>query len=607
MRTWSGSAACAVAVMWIMAGAAASARAADEIELAGNWKLVLLPFGEDDFYLLAVKGKGEELSIEVIDSQEQLGAAEAKSISAEDGQVTVVLDTDGQEVVFTGAPATKGPDKGRVLGHVVFRGAPYPARLERTKDKKVIPFGERENPLAQALRDAVDADGAKARVEAIEKLLADSAAPQLHQAYAVLLQAAEDAGLTEEQVRTHLDEWFAEAKPYGPIWEADCRTKAVQALAGKQAFAAIGLELAQELDKGITDETPLERQAAIVQALAAAARLAGDGDLAEATEDRLKDLEAKLDADYLAKVPPFKPEPYGGREKPEHDRVVLMELFTGAQCPPCVAADVAFDALLQTYKPTEFVGLQYHLHIPGPDPLTTPDSIARSEYYGVGGTPSTYFNGAEGAPGGGGMGASRAKYDQYIELINGELSGKKAAEIDLNVTRSGNEVLIKVAARAAEADESTEGEASQEEDAEEAASEGAEQPEGEGDDETDNPAAEAPKEGQLRLHVVLTEESIRYIGGNRLRFHHHVVRSFAGGVEGKELVAGQCDLDLTIHLDEVRQAQEEYLEKFTQEQGGFANPLPEIALEDLAIVAFVQDSDSKRVLHAATAAVPEAE
>jgi hypothetical protein len=86
-----------------------------------------------------------------------------------------------------------------------------------------------------------------------------------------------------------------------------------------------------------------------------------------------------------------------------------------------------------------------------------------------------------------------------------------------------------------------------------------------------------------------------------------VVRSFAGGVEGKELVAGQCDLDLTIDLDEVRQAQEEYLEKFTQEQGGFANPLPEIALEDLAIVAFVQDSGSKRVLHAATAAVPEAE
>ncbi len=72
-----------------------------------------------------------------------------------------------------------------------------------------------------------------------------------------------------------------------------------------------------------------------------------------------------------------------------------MELFTGAQCPPCVAADVAFDALLQTYKPTEFIGLQYHLHIPGPDPLTNNDSEERQKYYGsaIRGTPSTFFNG----------------------------------------------------------------------------------------------------------------------------------------------------------------------------------------------------------------------
>jgi len=34
------------------------------------------------------------------------------------------------------------------------------------------------------------------------------------------------------------------------------------------------------------------------------------------------------------------------------------------QCPPCVAADLAFEGLGKTYKTSEVVLLQYHLHIP---------------------------------------------------------------------------------------------------------------------------------------------------------------------------------------------------------------------------------------------------
>ena len=51
------------------------------------------------------------------------------------------------------------------------------------------------------------------------------------------------------------------------------------------------------------------------------------------------------------KVPFIAVKPFAGR-KGKSDRAVLVELFTGAQCPPCVAADMAFDALPQTYKPT---------------------------------------------------------------------------------------------------------------------------------------------------------------------------------------------------------------------------------------------------------------
>ena len=59
--------------------------------------------------------------------------------------------------------------------------------------------------------------------------------------------------------------------------------------------------------------------------------------------------------------------------------------------------------------------IQYHLHIPGPDPLTNPDSVARCDYYrgvpeGVRGTPTSVFNGKSQAGGGGGMAASENKY-----------------------------------------------------------------------------------------------------------------------------------------------------------------------------------------------------
>jgi hypothetical protein len=143
-------------------------------------------------------------------------------------------------------------------------------------------------------------------------------------------------------------------------------------------------------------------------------------ELARDAETRHVKLETKLDEEYRAKVPPFKPASYTGPKDSKAGQVVLMELFTGAQCPPCVAADVAFDALLQTYKPADFIGLQYHRHIPGPDPLTNNDSEARQQYYGekITGTPSTFFNGRGEAGGGGPMGISAQKYKQYRAIID---------------------------------------------------------------------------------------------------------------------------------------------------------------------------------------------
>ncbi len=261
--------------------------------------------------------------------------------------------------------------------------------------------------------------------------------------------------------------------------------------------------------------------------------------------------------------------------------MVLLELFTGAQCPPCVAADVAFDALLKTYQPTELIGLQYHLHIPGPDPLTTKDSEARQEYYGDAfiGTPTTCFNGRAEASGGGPLSASRNKYDEYRPIIDRELEGRKAATIELSATRAGD--AIQVVAKASLPTKATARE----------------------NDKSSKKAEASATRPFLRL--ALTEESIRYIGGNGMRFHHHVVRAFPGGPKGKELASGEGQVTVTIKLAELRRDLERSLRDVAK-QGGLPKALPELALKDLAVVAFVQDDADKRVLHAVSVPVREA-
>src|SRR4029077_11185162 len=142
-------------------------------------------------------------------------------------------------------------------------------------------------------------------------------------------------------------------------------------------------------------------------------------------------------------------EAFAGR-KAMSDRPVVLELFTGTQCPPCVAAAVAFEALHETYKPAELVLLQYHLHIPGPDPLANPDAEARWAYYGKSspdearGVPTTLFNGKAGAVGGGVMAKAEEKYKQYRQVIAPLLKTNCAARLSASAVMQDNKINIKV-------------------------------------------------------------------------------------------------------------------------------------------------------------------
>src|SRR5262249_6968030 len=211
---------------------------------------------------------------------------------------------------------------------------------------------------------------------------------------------------------------------------------------------------------------------------------------------------------------PFTPEKFAGRPA-KNNRVVLVELFTGAQCPPCVAADMAFDGLEQTYKPSEVVLLQYHLHIPGPDALTNPDTLARQKHYGgqVRGTPSIFFNGKPAAGGGGFREHAEGKYKDYLKVISPLLEETARAKIQAEAVRKGDKVTITAS------------------------------------------ASDVEKPGEkVKLRLALVEEWVRYVGSNGLTYHSNVVRALPGGAEGVALAKGEGKQTATVDLEQLRRS-----------------------------------------------------
>jgi hypothetical protein len=490
-----------------------------------------------------------------------LGALKKAEATSEGGQVAIRFPGNGpvDPLSFRGA---MGPD-GKALGSIRFSGRSYPARIEKTEAKEVAKM--QSSAASQKIAVALKVPDSKDRVTRLRELIHETPGHPVNAlAYAALLSAAEGAALAPEEVRTVIEKWVDEAKPYGAEWTADVQSRALKALQGKKTYAALATEMAQAAEKSLPTDAELETRGTIVGMLARSARLAGNEAVASEAESRMRVIDEKLDAEYHEKVPPFKPDTFAGRPDGKGNRVVVMEIFTGAECPPCVAADVAFDALLTTYQPSDVIGLQYHLHIPGPDPLTSAETVARQGYYGteVRGTPSTFFNGKSEAGGGGSMAGSQGKYTQYRAVIDPALGEDKKADITLSASRAADEV--KITARATVA-----------------------------------PGNGAP-DAKPKLRLVLVEHSVRYPGSNKLRFHHNVVRSFPGGVDGKALEAGECTLESTVSLAELRKTQEAYLEQYPTSPRGraFPNPLPPIDLDDLAVVALVQDDANHSIWHA---------
>jgi len=272
---------------------------------------------------------------------------------------------------------------------------------------------------------------------------------------------------------------------------------------------------------------------------------------------------------------------------PHSQHVVLDEFFTGADCEPCTAPDLATEAALKRYTRDQFVLVVYHNNAPSSDPLTNDVGEDRATYYSThGSTPHTFLNGKEFDLEEGLSTHAQGSYDQLSSDVDKLL--QEQAEVTLNIAATSNGGTVHVTVR--------------------------------GDPGT--------AKHKSHLYVLLLEDPVSYSGYNTLRFHPMVVRASALGKPGErglsllpeDSVAYQVDFSLAkvgqdnlAYYEESKQALVKRLaaaiasgafdKKEVEKMGEFREQEYLIDPAHLAVVAFLQDDVTKHVLTAAYSTV----
>lgn len=486
--------------------------------------------------LISFATKDGKWTAEYLGSSAELNIKPAVSSVKIDGDVVqFALSSMGREIVnFDGALSK---DKKKLNGSLSVLGGRlrtttmYPTALAKLDDD----FAVAREALAQT-EDGPD--------------VFDPAFAVLGQAGAKKLPADEARGVVERVNKS--------AAAFGARWERETALRLVTTLVAQEGLTELAIAQAKRAERLLTDEDTAATRLAVLEALVAALTKAGKADEAKPFAAQVAKLELRDFAEYSKTNPPFKPEPFAGR-KGKSEKAAVVEVFTGAECPPCVAVDLAFDGLLKAYKPTEVILLQYHVHIPRPDPLTSPDGMDRAEYYDdkIEGAPTLFISGKLGATSGGAAPASERFYKQFRGVIDDLIEKPAGMKLALAVSKGEKGGF---SAKATVSDLETPGE-------------------------------------KVMLRFVLAEERVRYAGGNGIRYHHMVVRAMPGGAKGVALTKKAHEQTVAIDPDAVKGALTKYLAEFA-EKAPFPRPDRPLALRNLKLVALVQNDATKEILHA---------
>jgi hypothetical protein len=534
--------------------------------MAGTWKLIVATAGQD-INLAIIKvdvadGKAEATLLSA--GLPPFKDAKCENVRVGEKSLHFTLKAASGSFQVAGYTDKAGGRPRNLRGSISFGNNCDIVLLERTTDKEIDPAAvfTKSAGLDELKRIAAAEDDAE-RNAALKELLATQgdkpiALPATSRVFQHYCQDKYTAAVAAE----HADVFVKVASAYGREMELYAVLQCARKFQQRKDGGKEALELARKAEKLLSKNDSLAQQSSVLKVLAGAMRKAEKPDEAalKQIDARIAKLDEELDIEFEKNAVPFKVEPYKGRDG-KGTRVAVLELFTGAQCPPCVAADVAFDGLLKTYKPTEVVLIQYHLHVPRPDPLTNADSEQRSEMYDVSGTPSIYINGKQGPGVGGGAGQAKAGYAALSQQLNEVLGENARAGIDLSVKRDGDKAVASVAVT----------------------------------------ALDTTKDARLR--VLLLEDVARYPGTNGQRLHHHVVRGMLLDVEAKLAKGEVAPHKVTIDPADLRKKLADYLRKSNEDRPFLDDERP-LELKHLKVVALIQEKESKEILHAVQADVP---
>jgi hypothetical protein len=556
--------AAAVAVLTLAAVAASSRAAGPSLE--GNWKLKDVGgAGETTLALLKIEAKDGKPTVSVLAAPLIRGEVKFEDLKIGDGAVSGQMKFGGGASATVTFSIPKGEDKPKTLrGTLQFGKRPTFAELERTDiDTLKAADAQKQTPAGQALipiyRKALAEREAPLK-ELLEKYPDTGAA---YTAADMLLGIRAKDGANDADLKGPIDAMLKVAKPYGPAAEKYAVFSIAQTLTRAPKASSQAVEFARRAEKDISKDDTDRYRELVLKNLAWALKKKDKTDEAKEVEATLAKLTKQLDEEFERTSIPFKVSPVARKGK--GSRVAVVELFTGAQCPPCVSADIAFDAAVKAYKPADVIFLEYHEHIPGPDPLTNDDTEGRMKFYGkeVRGTPTAFVNGKMTAPLGGGKDRGEESFGVLAAAINKALEDESDAAIKLTATRKGNRVEAEASVSGLKAT---------------------------GDN--------------VRLRFVLVEEVVHYPGSNDQRFHHHVVRALPGGLEGFEMKEATGTQKVLVNLGELKKGLTEYLAGADKKRAFIDEDRP-LDLSKLKLVALIQNDQGHEILQAVQIDVPE--
>jgi hypothetical protein len=248
-----------------------------------------------------------------------------------------------------------------------------------------------------------------------------------------------------------------------------------------------------------------------------------------------------------------------------------------------VGASIAFDAALNKYSRNEYILLSYHIHIPLPDPMVNPATLARQQFYSVRSSPSYIVDG-ESSGGGGSADSAKSLFESKIDpMIVKHMDEAPEAAIELTAQAVNSTVKVKTTV-----------------------------------------SKVASTSDKLRLHIALVEGHVRYSGENGTRFHDMVVRAMAEQpnaklepsksasgapnyssvplpVLGFELKPGQGEtfvytFDLAKATADALAHLQDFETNVRKGQYSFRQRKHEIDPSKLSVVVFVQDEATKKIL-----------